>query len=69
MLAFPSAPPHTHTRGAPAARPLAWPESQPSSFGPRTQLTDFFQIIPNPPRTLPVHDVIHIPKSYLGFLF
>ena len=23
----------------------------------------------NPPRTLLVHDVIHIPKSYLGFLF
>ena len=34
-----------------------------------TQLTDFFQIPPNPPRTLPVHDIIHIPKSYLGFLF
>ena len=35
----------------------------------RLHSTDFFQIPQNPPRTLPVHDVIHIPKSYLGFLF
>ena len=61
------------TRVAPATRPLAWlrrvSKSHPSSSAGKTQLTDFFQIPQNPPRTLPVHNVIHIPKSYLGFLF
>ena len=58
MLAFPS---------APATRPLAWlrraSKSHPSSSVRKTQLTDFFQIPQNPQRTLPVHDVIYIPKS------
>ena len=44
-------------------------ESQPSSSEEKLNSTDFFQIPPNLPRTLPVHDVIHIPKSYLGFFF
>ena len=43
----------------------ASPESQPSSSEAGTQLTDFSQNTPNPPRTIPVHDVIHIPRSYL----
>ena len=38
---------------------LASPSSQ-------SQLTYFSQITPNPPRTLPVHDVIHIPRSQLS---
>ena len=29
----------------------------------KTQLTDFLQNPQNPPRALPVHDVIHIPNS------
>ena len=39
-------------------------ESHPSSER-KTQLTDFLQNPPpqNPPRALPVHDVIYIPKS------
>ena len=35
-------------------------------FRGKAQLTDFSQISPNHPRTLPVHDVIHIP--WLNFL-
>ena len=55
-------------------RPLAWlwraSESQPSSSEPGTQLTDFFQNPKNPPRALPVHDVIHISWSnYLSGIF
>ena len=39
-------------------------ESQLSSSEPGTQLS-LFKIPPNPPRALPVHDVIHIPKEFL----
>ena len=42
----------------------ASPESQPFSSEAGTQLTDFFSNSQNPPRTLPVHDVIYIPRSY-----
>ena len=61
------------TCGGPATRPLAWlwraTESQPSSSEPGTQLNWLFQNPLNPPCMLPVHDVIHVPKSYLAFLF
>ena len=67
ILAFPSAP--TPITCAPATRPRRAKDSQPSSSEAGTQLTDFFQIPPNPPRTLLVHDVIHIPKFYQRFLF
>ena len=58
MLTFPSVKPHPHPHNTCGS------ESQPSSSEPGTQLTDFSQISQNPPRTLPVHDVIHIPWSY-----
>ena len=61
MLAFPSAPPTT--RVAPATRPMRASESHPSSSNGKTQLTDFLKNPQNPLRALPVHDVIHIPKS------
>ena len=63
MLTFPSAPnyvwhlPQGHWPGFGESR-----KSTVFSRG-RTQLTDFFQISQNPPRTLLVHDVIHIPRS------
>ena len=44
----------------------ASPESQPSSSGAKTQLTDFSQISQNPPHTLPVHDVIYIARSHFS---
>ena len=61
MMTFPSAP--YHVRHLPQATGLvsASSESQPSSSQPGTQLTDFSQIFQNPPRTLPVYDVIHVP--------
>ena len=72
MLAFP----HTPTRVAPVAHKFVWPHRDPKVDPFRSesssQLTDFLQNPPNPQRTLPVHDIIHIPKSqffYLGFLF
>ena len=43
------------------------PKSQPSSSDAKTQLTDFFSNPQKTPRTLSVHDVIHIPRSH--FLF
>ena len=55
--------PRPPTRVAPATRPLWASESHPSSSDRKTQLTDFLQNFQNPPRALPVHDVIHIPKS------
>ena len=61
------------TRVAPVAHKFVWPQRapkvEPSRSESSSQLTDFFQIPQNPPRTLPVHYVIHIPKSYQGFLF
>ena len=63
MQTFPSAPHHVRTRHKATGLASASPESQPSSPNARTQLTDFFQNPQNPPRALPVHDVIHIPKS------
>ena len=63
MLTLPSAPPPPlHPFGARRKAPVS-SESQPSSSDGKTQLTDFSQISPNPPRTLPVHDVIYIPRS------
>ena len=67
MLAFPSAPKHVRhlLQGlGERAKVNFLPPRQNS-----THLSDFFQIPQNPPRTLPVHGVIHILKSYLGFLF
>ena len=57
------------TRVAPATRPLRASESHSSSSDRKTQLTDLFQNPQNPPRALPVHDVIHISWSNVGFLF
>ena len=65
MLTFPSAPHHHHVctrRNASASS-----KSQPSSSDAKTPLSDFFSNLPNPPRTLPVHAVIHIPRSHLLF--
>ena len=56
-------PPPPPTRVAPTTRPLRASESHPSSSDRKTQLTDFLQNPLNPPRALPVHDVIQIPKS------
>ena len=55
------------SRVAPATRPQRASDSQLSSPGGKTQLTDFSQISQNPPRTLPVHDVIHIHWSTYRF--
>ena len=58
-------------RATPATRPGRASERKSTFFlRGRTQLTDFFQISQNPPRTLPVHDVPHILGHilYLGFL-
>ena len=38
-------------------------KSQPSSEA-KTRITDFFSNPQNPPRTLPVHEFIHIPQSH-----
>ena len=48
--------------------PLRASESHPSSSDRKTQLTDFLQNPPNHPRALPVHNVIHIPKSQFSIL-
>ena len=65
MTTFSYNPPPNPTRCS--TRPKVSPssESQPSSSEAETQLTDFFQIPKTPPRTLPVHDVIHILRSHL----
>ena len=68
MLALPSAPPHTHThtcgtRHKATGLASVSSESQPSSSEAKSQLTDFLQNPQNPPRALPVQDVIHILKS------
>ena len=64
MLTFPSAPNHVRTRHKAKA------SKRKSTFFFWRQ-TDFSPIPPNASRMLPVHGVIHIPKSifYLGFLF
>ena len=68
MLTFPSTSTTTTTRGTPPQTTgliTASPESQPLSSDAKTQFTDFSQIPKiNPPRTLPVHDVIHTPWSH-----
>ena len=71
MLTFPSAPPRPHTTHGTRRKASASSESQPSSSDAKTQLTDFSQIPKILHATLPVHDVIHISRSYisLGFLF
>ena len=61
MLTFLS--PFPNTRGT-RRKASASSESQPSSLDAKTPLTDFFANPSNPPRTLLVHDVIHIPRSY-----
>ena len=64
MLTFPSVP--NHVRHPPKTTGLASmiPESQPSSSEAGTQLYWLFSSPQKPPRTLPVHDVIHIPRSH-----
>ena len=56
------------SRAAPVAHKFVWPQQapkiDPSCSKSNSQLTDFFQPPPNSPRTLPVHDVIHIPWSW-----
>ena len=71
MLAFPSAP---RTRAAPIALKFVWPLWAPSlTLLVRCLVLNswLFQISQNPPCTLPVHDVIHIPGNILslGILF
>ena len=65
MLGFPSAPYNTcGTRHK--ATSLASASKRKSTFilpSQEPNSTDFFQKPQNPPRALPVHDVIHIPKS------
>ena len=71
MTTFPSSPHHCHhVRHLPQG--LGEPRKSTSSDAKTplfrsdagTQLSDFFSNPQNPPRTLPVHDVIHIPRSY-----
>ena len=56
------------SRAAPIACKFVWPlrapKVDPSLSVSSSQPTDFFRIPQNPPRTLPVHDVIHIPWSW-----
>ena len=59
-LTFPSAPNHVRTR----RKASASKRKSTFFFRGKTQLTDFSQISQNRPRTLPVHDVIHIPWSH-----
>ena len=72
-MTFPSAPP---SRAAPATKPwralkvnrlLRTLKLHSLCLEAGTQLTDFFSNPQNPPHMLPVHDVIHIPRSH--FLF
>ena len=67
MLAFPSAPPHIHAH---LLQDLL-EQAKVNRLFPRqnSTLLIFFQNPQNPPRTPPVHDITHTPKSYLGFLF
>ena len=67
MTTFQSAPQHVRT----SRKASASSESQSSSSDAKTRLPNWlYSNLQNPPRTLPVHDVIHIPRSifYLGFL-
>ena len=67
MMTFPSDPHHHHHTTAPCdtrRKASASSESQPSSSDVQTRLPDFFSNPKNLLRTLPVHDVIHIPWSY-----
>ena len=51
-------------RATPAARPWRAPKVNSLLRTLKFDSTDFFSNPQNPPRTLPVHDVIHIPRSY-----
>ena len=64
MLAFPSAYPFNTCGTRHKATGLASASKRKSRFFFRRQdSTDFLQNPQNPPRALPVHDVIYIPKS------
>ena len=52
------------SRAAPAARPRRAPKVNSRLRTLKLNSTDFFSNPPNPPRTLPLHDVIHILRSY-----
>ena len=56
-------PPPT-SRAAPAARPRRAPKVNLLLRTLELDSLTFFQIPQNPPRTLPMHDVIHIPQSH-----
>ena len=63
MINFPSA--STPSRARKFVWPLRAPKVEPSRSVSSSQLTDIFQTPPpNPPRALPVYDVIHIPWSW-----
>ena len=65
MLTFPSPPPTSTTTTRDTRRKAsASSESQPSSSDAKTPPLTFFSNPQNPPRTLAVHDVILIPRSY-----
>ena len=64
MTTFPSDTPTPTTTCGTRRKASVSSESQPSSSDAKTRLSDFFSNPQNPPRTLPVHDVIHIPRSY-----
>ena len=57
----------TFPRVVPVAHKFVWPQRAlkvyPSRSESSSQLTDFFLNHQNPPRTVPVHNVIHIPKT------
>ena len=59
-----SIPPSTTTTCDTRRKASASFESHSSSSDAKTQPTNFFLNPQNPPRTLPVHDVIHIPRSH-----
>ena len=69
MMTFSSAPLHVRPRHKATGLASASKRKSTVFSRGRTQLTDFFQIPPNPQRTLLLHDVIHIPKSYLEHLW
>ena len=67
---FSNCPPPPPPRAAPRCKLLVWSRRAPKvNRLPRTlklNSTDFSQNPQNPPCTLPVHDVIHIPWSYFS---
>ena len=65
MLTFQSAPHHARHPAANYWSHLSEPRKSTFFLRGRSSIKWLFSNPPNPPRTLPVHDVIHIPWSYL----